>query len=710
MSLNVLILVSLGILAFPGDAPDVRPAYEAAASQAGRDPDAHAKLALWCEAHGLDTERVKHLSMAVVTDPSHALARGLLGLVQDGQKWRRPEQIVDHNAGDPQRAALLEEYHAKRSAAGNTADAQVKLAEWCASRGLTLESQAHYAMALRLDPDRADVWKKLGYSKHKGQWRTDTQIAAEKAEAKAQEAADRRWSKQLQTWKGMLGQGEGRRREAEAGLLALDDPRAVPSILKTFAKTDPSLAVRLLGQIDAASASQALATAAVFAKSEEVRRAAAETLTQRDPREYAGYLVSLIRDPLRYEVRPVGGPGSPGELWVEGKKADLKRIYAPPPPPQVALLPGDMLGYDEFGLPVIHRMWVEQTRVRISRELAVDWAGPPQPNRALARQLANVPGAESLAHFVARTPASPLGGEPLSMTDWERRFITSKPGPYSTYYLDGAVPFDYQIPIGQAVVEAQRAAARAQGQLGQDVAAIEAYNAPIITLNDRVRPLLMTAAGRDVGPKREDWETWWVDQIGYASLRDPNYKPTIIQNVPVAYNPPSPVLQSGPFIPTAVRRVSCFAAGTLVWTPDGLRPIESLNVGDRVLSQDANTGAQSYQPVLVVHRNPPSPTLAVAFEGGESVTASTYHRFWKAGHGWVMARELKPGDVLRTQSGLTRVDRISEAPVQPVFNLDVASSHSFFVGTQGALVHDNSLPDTRLSPFDRIPEIAQATP
>ena len=156
--------------------------------------------------------------------------------------------------------------------------------------------------------------------------------------------------------------------------------------------------------------------------------------------------------------------------------------------------------------------------------------------------------------------------------------------------------------------------------------------------------------------------------------------------------------------------MSCFAAGTPVWTPDGLRPIESLNVGDRVLSQDANTGVQTYQPVLFVHRNPPSPTLQVAFEGGESVTASTYHRFWKAGHGWVMARELKPGDVLRTQSGLTRVDRISEAPVQPVFNLDVASSHSFFVGTQGALVHDNSLPDTRLSPFDRIPEIAQATP
>src|SRR4029079_5305968 len=28
-------------------------AYKAAAAKAGRDPDAHVKLALWCEAHGL---------------------------------------------------------------------------------------------------------------------------------------------------------------------------------------------------------------------------------------------------------------------------------------------------------------------------------------------------------------------------------------------------------------------------------------------------------------------------------------------------------------------------------------------------------------------------------------------------------------------------------------------------------------------------------
>ena len=56
-------------------------AYKSAAAAARRDPDAQVRLALWCEAHGLTAERLKHLSLAVLYDPSNALARGLMGLV-----------------------------------------------------------------------------------------------------------------------------------------------------------------------------------------------------------------------------------------------------------------------------------------------------------------------------------------------------------------------------------------------------------------------------------------------------------------------------------------------------------------------------------------------------------------------------------------------------------------------------------------------------
>src|SRR5262249_4458669 len=40
------------------ESPPDRAAYEAATTQAGRSSEAHVKLALWCEAHGLGAERV----------------------------------------------------------------------------------------------------------------------------------------------------------------------------------------------------------------------------------------------------------------------------------------------------------------------------------------------------------------------------------------------------------------------------------------------------------------------------------------------------------------------------------------------------------------------------------------------------------------------------------------------------------------------------
>jgi hypothetical protein len=95
---------------------------------------------------------------------------------------------------------------------------------------------------------------------------------------------------------------------------------------------------------------------AAFSRSAEVRRTAAETLKRRDPREYAGPLIALLRNRVKYEVRPVGGPGMPGALFIEGERVNVQRRYSPPPMPSIN--PGylnDLLTYDANGLPVIVR-------------------------------------------------------------------------------------------------------------------------------------------------------------------------------------------------------------------------------------------------------------------------------------------------------------------------------------------------------------------
>ena len=157
-----------------------------------------------------------------------------------------------------------------------------------------------------------------------------------------------------------------------------------------------------------------------------------------------------------------------------------------------------------------------------------------------------------------------------------------------------------------------------------------------------------------------------------------------------------------------VVRHSCFGAGTLVQTIDGPRNIESLRFGDLVLSQNARTGELKYQPLLAVFHNPPNATLRIQLDG-DSIVATGIHRLWKSGRGWVMARELKPGDALRAIDGINVVKSIKKEKVQPVYNLRVAEGESFFVGKAGVLAHDNSPVEPTPSPFDATSDIASRT-
>jgi hypothetical protein len=222
-------------------------------------------------------------------------------------------------------------------------------------------------------------------------------------------------------------------------------------------------------------------------------------------------------------------------------------------------------------------------------------------------------------------------------------------------------------------------------------------------------PVLAEVSGQDLGQDRDAWEKWWLDQVGYRKmpLMTSGDTPTILEDVPLAYQA-APVPIGTVTAPVAMMRMSCFGAGTLVRTLSASRPIETLRPGDVVLTENVKTGALGYQPILVVHHNPPSRTFRIAL-GDETIVSSEFHRFWKAGKGWVMARDLKPGDTLRTLGGLAAVSAVDPGGVQPVFNLDVAEDADFFVGRGGALVHDNTLPDLRLAPFDVPPSLATAS-
>lgn len=279
----------------------------------------------------------------------------------------------------------------------------------------------------------------------------------------------------------------------------------------------------------------------------------------------------------------------------------------------------------------------------------------------------------------------------------------------------GVVREETIVPVDEFGAETRRSVAASQEQLDCDIHAIEHTNFQIAQTNARVEQALVQVTGQTLGTSQPSWAAWWYDQLGYGYKRpEPVVKPTVVEEVKPAYTPRavSVVTVQRPVFASTGASHSCFAAGTPVLTRNGPRAIETLLPGDLVLSQDAETGALSYQPVLTVFHNEPARTLKITWQNGESVVTTGIHRFWRPGAGWTMARNLLPGDLVRTLGGTARVASISSAELQPVFNLEVARNPNYFVGQSqaAALVHDNTLIAPTTRPFDQAPNLAAAGP
>ena len=85
----------------------------------------------------------------------------------------------------------------------------------------------------------------------------------------------------------------------------------------------------------------------------------------------------------------------------------------------------------------------------------------------------------------------------------------------------------------------------------------------------------------------------------------------------------------------------CFKEGTLIATEEGLKPIEEIREGDRVLAYDEVTGEQAYKPVVQLFRNETNEWYHV-FVNGEEIVCTGGHPFYVVGlDKFLPAKELK---------------------------------------------------------------------
>jgi Pretoxin HINT domain len=213
-------------------------------------------------------------------------------------------------------------------------------------------------------------------------------------------------------------------------------------------------------------------------------------------------------------------------------------------------------------------------------------------------------------------------------------------------------------------------------------------NAWLDAMNNRICHILRTATAQQLPSKPQAWWDWWeqqtqTTQLGQKRARTKSQQETKTFVQPVYGQAP----QGAP--PQPRRRQECFSAGTLVVTASGMVEIERLQIGDLVLAKHPDTGELSFRPVLATTIRPPEQVINIRTTRS-TIEATGGHPLWVDGEGWRMARELESGIVLHgLDRGVLIVD-VKPGNTKPTYNLIVDGFHSYFVGFDRVLAHDNT--------------------
>jgi hypothetical protein len=208
---------------------------------------------------------------------------------------------------------------------------------------------------------------------------------------------------------------------------------------------------------------------------------------------------------------------------------------------------------------------------------------------------------------------------------------------------------------------------------------VDETNERIDDLNRRIISVLAGVSGRAPDPEPAAWWKWWAD---YSDLRHVGNKPVVVVSEESASMGDSSLW---------LRRCSCFAAGTQVWTETGAQAIETIKIGDRVLAKDVETGELAYKPVLHTTVRPPKELATLRF-GDETIVCTGGHRFWSSGSCWIKARDLEAHAMLHTVTGNAPVWSAKKGSTGETYNLVVADFHTYFVGKTGVLCQDLLIP------------------
>jgi hypothetical protein len=141
---------------------------------------------------------------------------------------------------------------------------------------------------------------------------------------------------------------------------------------------------------------------------------------------------------------------------------------------------------------------------------------------------------------------------------------------------------------------------------------------------------------------------------------------------------------------------TCFAAGTPIATPRGEIPIEQLRVGDIVLAYDEITHTVVPRPVVRTFVHPDQRPGQLKLDDGRVLRVTDEHPIYLPDRrGYVDAGTLAAETRLLRLQGTSTTSGIADAfvddpsaPLQTVYNIEVAETHNYFAAD--VLVHNKS--------------------
>lgn len=587
------------------------------------------RRALESEVAGDAQGRRDLLKQALDKAPDYPPANWHSGRVEVDGRWMTMDEAARLAVANER----LAQYRKFRDDALGNAESELTLARWCARSQLDDEAKLHYARLLDANgvdqKARAEAMRVLGLRNVGGRMVSDDDLRHQREVANRIQQSMNRWRPKLRTWQPLIdGSDEKKRKHAVELVKRIHDPDIVP-VLETF----------------------------LFESGPQFGKVAVELLAKFPEYEATQTLV-------RYAVL---------SRWSNVRNAAIRELGRRPMHEYVPLL------LDGLVSPIATQWQIVDAPDGTIRYQHRFLRSGPNGNYAMGFDHVASP-IPVIAERRLTRPFAKIDESP------NRRYRYTWFPMRRVEELEQLDEIERQIEALTSLEEAwQRESDVAQANTRTAV-----HNAPVFIA-------LEQATGRF--PKREPsaWWDWWQE---YNEVQTVSEKPTCylyrrtqsyLGDYYRAYHEPVDVYQnlnvsSGRRWP----RLSCFPAGTRIWTQLGRVPIETIRIGDRVLSQDPDSGELAFKLVLNTTLRLPSPMIKLWVDG-EILVTTLGHPMWVSEKRWRMAKLLETGDQLHGVSGILTVNGIDErVPMNQAYNLVVADWATYFAGEKGVLVHDNT--------------------